>query len=199
MKQGRRRVLGICGGTAAFVFANLVVYSLMFRRPKKHWEQDSYDCAVVCGCRADEEGRPTEILKSRVEKAVDLWRNQKVRYLLLSGGAVHNAHVEAEVMKAYAMELGVPEAYIVEEKQAVSTYHNLKYAAEIMKSCGFADCVVVTSGWHLRKADHYARRAGLRYVMVPADEPKNRKKPELVRLYIETAFHMYVNMWKGLY
>lgn len=184
---------------SAFVAVNLIIYSLMFRRPKKHWEQDSYDCAVVCGCSADENGRPTDTMKSRVDKAVELWKSQKVGYLVLSGGAVYNDFIEAEVMKQYAMDQGVPEAYILEEKKAVSTYHNLQYAAEVMRNCGFADCVVVTSGWHLRKADHYARRAKVRYVMAPADEPEGQNWRETLRLYLETAIHMYVNMWKGYY
>ena len=100
-------------------------------------------------------------MKKRVEKAVELWKERKVRYLLLSGGAVANPYVEAEVMKKYALELGVPEQYLVLEKRADCTYRNLKYGAVTMKNCGFSDCAVVTSGWHLRKADHYARERGL--------------------------------------
>lgn len=194
-----QRVKRICGALLGFTSVNFAVYSLMFRRPRKHWEQDSYDCAIVCGCQADETGEPTDILKSRVEKAVELWKKQKVRYLILSGGAVHNEYVEAEVMKEYAVKLGVPEESIVEEKKAVSTYHNLQYAARIMRHCGFSDCVVVTSGWHLRKADHYARRARVRYVMAPADAPAGLGQKEIIRLYLETALHMYLNMWKGYY
>lgn len=63
-------------------------------------------------------------MKCRVEKAAELWKARRVEYLLMSGGAVKNAYVEAEVMKRYAMELGVPEQYIVEEKEADCTYRN---------------------------------------------------------------------------
>lgn len=199
MSRRNRWIFSIFSASAVFASANFLIYSLMFRRPRKHWEQDFYDCAVVCGCQADAQGRPTELLKTRVEKAVELWKDRKVKYLLMSGGAVHNEYTEAEVMKAYAVELGAPESYIVEEKRAISTYHNLKYGAEVMKHCGFKNCVVVTSGWHLRKADHYARKAGVRYVMAAAEEPAKQKKSELIRLYLKTALHMYVNMWKGLY
>ncbi len=57
----------------------------------------------------------------------------------------------------------------------------------------------MTSGWHLRKADHYARRAGLAYVMVRAKEPEGQSLKETLSLYWETNLHMYLNLWKGYY
>ena len=185
--------------TLGFAAANGLVFLTMFRTPKKRWDQDVYDCAVVCGCQADEDGQPSNMLKSRVEKAVELWKEKKVKYLIMSGAAVHNEYVEAEIMKRYAMELGVPSEYVLEEKQAVSTYHNLQYAACMMEHCGFQDCVVVTNGWHLRKADHYARRAGVSYVMAAADRPEGMTRVKAMLLHITVNLHMYWNMWKGYY
>ena len=140
MKNRAYRLLWITSGFAA---ANLALFGLMFRKPKKRWEQDAYDCAVVCGCQVGADGTPSKRLAARVEKAVELWKDKKVKYLIMSGAAVSNTFVEASVMKRYAMELGVPEEYILEEKQAVSTYHNLLYASQMMEHCGFKDCVVV--------------------------------------------------------
>lgn len=184
---------------AGFASANLAVFFAMFRSPKRKWEKESYDCAVVCGYFANGDGTPSEMLKSRVDKAVELWKQKKVKYMILSGGAVHNEYVEAEVMEQYALELGVPEEYILKEKQAVSTYHNLQYSAKIMDNFGFKDCVVVTNGWHLRKADHYARRAGMKYVMGEASNPKEVDWLRGVLLCVQTNFQMYLNMWKGYY
>lgn len=199
-EENMKRLKNRIGWLAAGVLAtNGCLFCMMFRAPKKCWEQDKYDCAVVCGCQVEEDGTPSDLLRSRVEKAVELWKEKKVRYLIMSGAAVHNAYVEAEAMKQYAMELGVPEDYILEEKQAVSTYHNLMYAAKLMRHCGFRDCVVVTNGWHLRKADHYARRSGVRYVMAAAENPQEQSLRQTICLYIETNLHMYLNMWKGYY
>ena len=109
--EQRARALGFLG-------VQLAVFWILFPNPKKRWEQDTYDCALVCGYHAKEDGSPTDVMKKRVEKAVELWKERKVRYLLLSGGAVANPYVEAEVMKKYALELGVPEQYLVLEKRA---------------------------------------------------------------------------------
>ncbi|WP_346663438.1 YdcF family protein [uncultured Merdimonas sp.] len=199
MKKIKEWILGICGALLGVLGINLVIFQILFPAPKKRWEQDTCDCALVCGFHAMEDGTPSPVMKKRVEKAVELWKERKVRYLLLSGGAVANSRVEAEVMKKYALELGVPEQYLILEKRADCTYRNLKYGAATMKNCGFADCAVVTSGWHLRKADHYARKAGLRYVMVRADEPVEEGVLTTLRRYGETAVTMYRNFWKGYY
>lgn len=184
---------------AGFLAAHIFLFCVMFRAPKKRWEQDSYDCAIVCGCRVKEDGEPTDTLKARVDKAVELWKEKKVKYLIMSGAAVHSDYVEAEAMKRYAMELGVPGEYILEEKQAVSTYHNLQYSCQMMRNCNFRDCVVVTSGWHLRKADHYTRQKGVPYVMAAADNPGKQKALEILWLHVRTNVHMYLNMWRGYY
>lgn len=182
-----------------FVGANILLFCIVFRKPKVRWEQDKYDCAVVCGCRVEDDGQPSEILKTRVEKAVELWKERKIQYLIMSGAAVYNDYVEAEAMRRYAIELGVPKEYILEEKRAVSTYHNLLYSGEMMRNCGFGNCVVVTSGWHLRKADHYARQNVNRYVMAAAARPYKEKAYKTAWLYITTNLHMYMNMWRGYY
>ena len=185
--------------TAGFLLANGLVFCAMFRAPKKHWDQEQYDCAVVCGCRVNDDGTPSDMLKSRVERAAELFKEGKVRYLILSGAAVHNEQIEARAMEQYARKLGVPTEYIIKEEQAVSTYHNLLYSCKMMKDYGFKDCVVVTSSWHLRKADHYARQQGIPYVMAEAGSPKGQGRCKTVWLHVKTNVHMYLNMWRGYY
>lgn len=193
--MGKQDVNWLWPAVAAFCLVHLAIFSLEFRWPKTRWRRRVYDCAVVCGYPAEADGSPSRILKTRVERAAELWKTGRVRFLILSGGAVGNEFVEAEVMKAYAKELGVDPEVIRVECQAVSTYHNLKYASEIMKKEGWQDCAVVTNRWHLRKADHYARKFGLEYVMCPAADGESRRKA--VWRWICTNVHMYVNYYRG--
>lgn len=193
--MGKQDVDWLWPAVAAFCLVHFTIFSLEFRWPKTRWRRRVYDCAVVCGYPAEADGSPSGILKTRVERAAELWKTGRVRFLILSGGAVGNEFVEAEVMKAYAKELGVDPEVIRVECQAVSTYHNLKYASEIMKKEGWQDCAVVTNRWHLRKADHYARKFGLEYVMCPAADGESRRKA--VWRWICTNVHMYVNYYRG--
>ena len=168
--MGKQDVNWLWPAVAAFCLVHLAVFSLEFRWPKTRWKRPVYDCAVVCGYPAEADGSPSRILKTRVERAAELWKAGRVRFLLLSGGAVGNGFVEAEVMKAYAEDLGV-------------------------KPEGWQDCAVVTNRWHLRKADHYARKFGLEHVMCPAADGESRRKA--VWRWICTNVHMYVNYYRG--
>ena len=50
------------------------------------------DCAIICGYPANEDGTISSILKSRIDLGIDLYMTHQVRYLIVSGGAIHNAY-----------------------------------------------------------------------------------------------------------
>ncbi len=186
------------GGLSVFCLFHILVFRTVFGQPQKRWKRQKYDCALVCGCPANLNGSPSATMKSRVEKAVALWREGKVGRLFFTGGCVKNPHIESEVMKEYAMALGVPKEHIVTEGQSVSTYHNMMHSKQIMEDNGLNNCVVVTNKWHLRKAGHYAEKFGLDHVMCGAGEPQNASLMKTLWRYLSINLHMYVNFYRGL-
>lgn len=178
---------------------NATVFCIVFRKPKMNTEREKYDCAVVCGYPADENGKPSEYMKTRVDKAVELWNDGKVKYLIFSGGPVANEFTEAEVMKQYALGKGIPENVVITETKALSTYHNMMYVKELMEDYRLKNCAVVTNGWHLRKANHYARKFKLDYVMAKANDPENETRIMTLWRYVSLNLHMYYMMFRGYY
>ena len=197
-----------------FTGANLAFFNHIFPKPVKvakirkngilsavneaHPVKKSYDCAIVCGCPAKENGEISDYLRTRVEKGVALYRAGAAKKLIFSGAAVKNSYAEAGVMKEYALSLGVLEDDIFWEPLAVSTYHNILYSRKIMEEQGFKDAVVVTNSWHLRKADHYAKKFGLDYCMCAADEPAGKSPLKTFWYMFATNIHMYYNYFRGL-
>lgn len=192
----RGMIMGCLSGS---VLLHMLVFQKVFERPSKRWKRPEYDCALVCGCPANLNGSPSAVMRTRVERAVELWREGKVKKLFFTGGRVKNPHIESEIMKDYAMTLGVPEELIVTETESVSTYHNMMKSKDVMETEGLHSCVVVTNGWHLRKANHYAKKFGLDYVMCAADEPDNAGFIKMLWRYISINLHMYLNFYRGLY
>jgi hypothetical protein len=76
--------------------------------------------------------------------------------LVLSGAAAHGRYVEAQTMAALARELGVPEAQIVVEDRARTTWENVGCAAPHL--AGFDRILVVSEGLHARRAKRYLCR-----------------------------------------
>ena len=86
--MGKQDVNWLWPAVAVFGLVHLAVFSLEFRWPQTRWKRRVYDCAVVCGYPAEADGSPSRILKTRVERAAELWKTGRVRFLILSGGAV---------------------------------------------------------------------------------------------------------------
>lgn len=189
----------VMGGMTGAVLFNALVFCTVFERPAKRWARTEYDCALVCGCPANLNGSPSAVMRSRVERAVRLWQEGKVKKLFFTGGRVKNPHIESEIMKEYAVSLGVPGEQIITETKSVSTYHNMMQSKHVMEEAGLKNCVVVTNDWHLRKANHYAKKFGLDYVMCAADEPVNATPMKTLWRYISINLHMYLNFYRGLY
>ena len=194
MNKKEKWLLGTAGAGLGFLGVQLAVFWILFPNPKKCWEQDTYDCALVCGYHAKEDGSPTDVMKKRVEKAIDI---RIVSSAVRRGGgqSVCGSGSDEKICP------GTWRARAVSCPGETGRLHvpQLEIRAVTMKNCGFSDCAVVTSGWHLRKADHYARRAGLRYVMVKADEPESERLWTTLKLHLSTAWVMYRNLWKGYY
>lgn len=182
---------------ALFSAVHVVLFSMVFPAPRTRKSRNCYDCAIVCGYFANEDGSPSEFMKTRVEKAAELLHEGKVRSIIFSGAAVYNKYVEAEVMADYAESLGVPQENMILEKQAVSTYHNMLYSRQVMQEHGYRSCAIVTNVWHLRKASHYAAKFGLDYVMCAAKEPEGVRGRETWWHCVKTNVHMYLNMFRG--
>lgn len=180
-------------------FVNIAIFLIVFKKPQKNQKQLKYDCAIICGYPANNDGSPSLIMKSRVEKAVELYEQGKVKYFIFSGGSVHNQYEEAVVMANYANKLGIPENVIIKETKAKCTYHNLMYAGEIMNKKNLDSCLVITNSWHLRKADHYARKFKLNYAMVSAKRPEGYGIVKVIWLHLDTNLIMYRNLFKGYY
>lgn len=182
-----------------FILINLMIFFSFFKNPKQKIADKSYDCGIVCGYPANDDGSPSKIMASRVEAGVYLYQQGKIKKLILSGGAVKNQYVEAKVMQEYAVTLGVLLEDTIVEAKSRSTYHNLMYCKEIVAEMGFKDCLVITNSWHLRKADHYARKFKYHYVMYKAKKPADYSLIKVICLHIYTNLNMYINLFKGLY
>ena len=157
------------------------------------------DCAIVCGYPACEDGTPSPILKSRIDKAIELYQHRQIQYILVSGGAIHNQHNEAHCMAQYALKKGIPQAALIIEDQAKSTYHNMMYAKEKMKEYQLDSCFVVTNSWHMIKARYYAKKFHLHYYPQNAKKPPQMSYVTVLFYTIEMPINLLINRLKGYY
>ena len=108
------------------------------------------DAIVVLGGGAGESGEGGQGYQERVKKAVDLYRAGYAEWLVFSTGWTYTFH-EADLMRVLAVSLGVPEAAIILEKKAGSTYENVRFVRAIAEPRGWKRILLVSSPYHMRR------------------------------------------------
>ena len=118
------------------------------------------DVALVLGNRAWVGDAPNPCLLSRVEAAVELARQGRVRQLLMSGGTdPEDGRNQAREMEAMARAAGHA-GPVLREEHAESTRENLLNAWPLLQQAGAHRVIVVSEAGHLWRVQRLARNSG---------------------------------------
>jgi uncharacterized SAM-binding protein YcdF (DUF218 family) len=107
----------------------------------------------------------------RIWKAARMWKRGVAPRIIVSGGSFLAQHggppiTEADAMREFLMDLGVPADAITDEGQALNTIENIRNVRTII---GNGKVALVTSAYHMPRALHLAARAGLTAAAFPTD------------------------------
>lgn len=116
------------------------------------------DVALVLGAGVRSDGRPSRILRGRLEVAHALYRAGKVRRVLVSGSPESRGHSEPVAMRDFLLAQGVPHDAIALDESGVDTWRSCRAA---VRDFGLHRIIVVTSHFHLPRAIALCRRAGI--------------------------------------
>ncbi|MCE9586202.1 YdcF family protein [Candidatus Uhrbacteria bacterium] len=135
-------------GSAGFV-GGVIVYVQLSRANVIGWDKTPVEYALVLGASVKQDGTPSDALYDRIATAVELYNDDYVQKLLMTGDDGKFHANEVAVMKRVAMELGVPESDILVDGQGYRTYESCKRAHEVL---GIEEAVIVTQRFHLARA-----------------------------------------------
>ena len=118
--------------------------------------------AIVVLGAAQYDGRPSPVLKARVDHAIGLWQRGFGRRLVMTGGrAPGDTTSEAAVARRYALSNGVPDSVIVVETGSRSTSEALRNVATLLRDTP-RDVILVSDPFHMLRLAILARRFGLK-------------------------------------
>lgn len=107
---------------------------------------------------------PSLTLKRRLDKTVEFYKNNTDAVIVVSGGKGAQEDIsEAEAMKIYLTEHGVPEKNIIKEEKATSTFANFEYSKQILDEKLGENYTVsfITNEYHIFRAKLCAESAGI--------------------------------------
>ncbi len=162
----------------SFTFVALLFYSWVYRMlPRRR----QYDYIIIHGAGLDGP-RPTPLLAGRIDKALELWKKQHQhgKFVVSGGQGADEVVSEAQAMRDYLLEKGVPADAILMEDKSTTTWENLKNSLAVIRANrvsaasggvanGAADATsddfttaVVTSDFHVFRCAEYAHNLGIK-------------------------------------
>lgn len=128
---------------------------------ERHDQARPASAIVVLGA-AQYVGRPSPVLRARLDHAIDLWRRKLAPLMIVTGGTGDgDTTSEAAVSQRYAVQRGVPASAILLETEGRTTSESMEGVAALMSHQSRRDVLLVSDPFHMLRLTILARRHGL--------------------------------------
>ena len=125
------------------------------------------DAIVVLGA-AQYDGRPSPVLRSRLDHALDLWKRDMAPMVILTGGQGNgDTTSEAEVGRQYLRKKGIPEQAMLVETKGRSTDESLDGVAHLMHAAKIDNAIMVSDPFHMLRLEILSWQHGLHAMSSP--------------------------------
>jgi uncharacterized SAM-binding protein YcdF (DUF218 family) len=146
---------------AAALAAEVARLSVRIGREATVDEAQPADVILVMGA-AEYSGRPSPVLRARLDHALDVYRRKLAPRILTTGGAGGDVRfTEGGVGRSYLISKGVPPDAIIVENLGDSTVYSTAMASEIMRRMGLHSAIVVSDGYHVFRVKRILQADGV--------------------------------------
>jgi uncharacterized SAM-binding protein YcdF (DUF218 family) len=117
--------------------------------------------AIVVLGAAQYAGKPSPVLRARLDHALNLWNRHLASLLILTGGTGSgDTTSEAAVGRNYARKHGVPDSAILVENEGRTTSESMRAVAGMLEVRGLQSALLVSDPFHMLRLRILARRFG---------------------------------------
>ena len=156
------RAAGILVVSAAALFG--AYFSVVYYQVRRYAYLDEArpaDAIVVLGA-AQYRGRPSPVLRARLDHALELYQQQLAPRIITTGGhGIGARFAEGDVSREYLSRHGVPAEFITAETEGQSTMQSAAAVAEIMDRMQLRSCIVVSDGYHIHRIKRMLEARGV--------------------------------------
>jgi len=151
----------------------LVILAKQIERQSAIDESQKADIIVVLGA-AEYNGRPSPVLRARLDHAFDLYAKGLAQLILTTGGAGGDEqYTEGQVGRDYLVRRGIPSERIVVEGEGDTTVSTVLAVSEIMRRMGLTSAILVSDGYHIFRSKRILQHQGMQVYGSPRpDAPK---------------------------
>lgn len=170
-----RRVLTLAGATVLCIWLISVIEVIVWSSR----DQARPAQAIVVLGAAQYAGKPSPVLRARLDHALELWNRHLASLLILTGGrGFRDTTSEAAVGRAYAKRHGVPDSAILVENEGRTTSESMRAVAGILEARGLQSALLVSDPFHMLRLRILARRFDFIPYTSPTRESPISRNPE---------------------
>ena len=153
--KDRKRIIKILVAAFLLWLSGHLIYTTVdgLTDEKKH-----ADLAVILGNKVNEDGTLSERLEKRLECGLNLYRNGRVKKILVSGGLGKEGFYEGDKMKDYLIKNGVPDSVIIVDNAGNNTIATVDNTLKLKDSLNFQSLIVVSQYFHLTRTKMLFRK-----------------------------------------
>ncbi|HEY1061158.1 MAG TPA: YdcF family protein [Daejeonella sp.] len=178
-KPALRRKLLIASLGLLLFFSNPFIINQLL----KYWEPKSnmnnmqvYDAGIVLSGfmgRDKESGRLSfGEGADRLTEGLIQYRKGRIKTIIISGGSgsLVDDTRESILAKTFLIEnCNVPDSVVIIDTVSRNTYENAVESKKIMNAAGLRTAIMITSAWHMRRAEGCFKKVGLEVDIHPVD------------------------------
>ena len=149
------------------------------------------DAVVILGNKVNPDGTLSPRLEARMEAGLKLYEDQMVDKVVVSGGLGKEGHYEANKMRDYLVDNGVPEQDIIVDNAGDNTLASARNSKILSKEYHFQTIILVSQFYHISRAKVAFQDVGfIRVLGVHCDYFEARDAYSLFREFFAYYFYL---------
>jgi uncharacterized SAM-binding protein YcdF (DUF218 family) len=163
------KIIAIVIIVLAVIFVGVFLGTLSSIVSASQYSADNQTTVIVLGCRVRGDV-PSLQLSKRCSEATKYLEEHPDAVAILSGGQGADENIsEADCMYGLITDAGIESDRLYIENKSTSTDENIELSKEIIENNSLSkDIVIVTSDYHLKRAEMICKKNGLNAVSIPA-------------------------------
>lgn len=127
---------------------------------KKH----TADLAVILGSKVNENGSLSQRLKERLDTGLLLYKDKRIKKIIVSGGLGKEGFYEGDKMKDYLLKKGIPDSLVIADNYGNNTRATVNNTLRMRKKIPYNSIIVVSQYFHVTRTKKLYRDQGFSQV-----------------------------------
>jgi vancomycin permeability regulator SanA len=133
------------------LFSWFIIHSLYITIDVISDQGKNADLAVILGSKVNEDGTLSKRLQKRLESGLDLYKNHRVKKILVSGGLGKEGFYEGDKMKEFLASKGIPDSLIIVDNLGKNTRLTVENTLKLRSKIKFNSIIVVSQYFHVTR------------------------------------------------